>query len=176
MLPAVDVVWGLLGVTALGWVWGSFLNQAVDRTPPLDPLTPRPHVPHPRELGSGAAPPWPTLLHPPRSCCFHCGRAIPWYENLPIVSYLLLRGRCRQCATPIGLRTLVLEVLTPLAFAALYAWQPSPALLHGPWPYLLLSWVLVAGPLWLERRRFSPPFLLLGAGLLGAAVGAGLLV
>lgn len=47
----------------------------------------------------------------PRSACPVCGSAIAWYDNIPIFSYLLLRGRCRSCKSPISIRYLIVELL-----------------------------------------------------------------
>ena len=157
MGQAVDWPWVLLSL-ALGWVWGSFLSQVVDRTPFRRP---RPDGRR-RRL---------TLLHPERSLCLSCGRPIAWYDNVPIVSYLVLRGRCRACGAAIGVRTLALEVLTPLGFAGLAAGLlrfggGRGMLMRVALAQALLSWLLVAVPLLLERRRLGLPFLALGlAGL-----------
>jgi leader peptidase (prepilin peptidase)/N-methyltransferase len=43
-------------------------------------------------------------LSQPRSRCPHCGHQIAWYENIPVLSYLFLRGRCAECKKPISLR------------------------------------------------------------------------
>ena len=58
-----------------------------------------------------------SLVHP-RSRCPACGRQIAEYDNIPIVSWLALRGRCRHCGEPISPRYPVVELLTALAFAA----------------------------------------------------------
>jgi len=54
-----------------------------------------------------------SIVHP-RSMCPRCGRQIPFYDNLPILSYLLLRGRCRQCRTAISVRYPLVELLAGL--------------------------------------------------------------
>jgi leader peptidase (prepilin peptidase)/N-methyltransferase len=54
-----------------------------------------------------------SLVHPP-SACGACGTQIAWRDNVPVVSYLLLRGRCRSCGERIGLRYLAVELLTGL--------------------------------------------------------------
>jgi leader peptidase (prepilin peptidase) / N-methyltransferase len=48
----------------------------------------------------------------PASACMSCGAAIAWYDNVPLVSYLRLRGRCRSCGAPIGLRYPAVEFAT----------------------------------------------------------------
>ena len=163
MWPEVETLFPTGGVVALGWLWGSFLNQVVDRTPPRGPASSAlPSVAWPDHSNSGLS-----LLHPPRSICLACGAAIPWHDNIPVFSYLWLRGRCRQCGALIGRRTLVLEVLTPLVFAALYVLGPTLplAVLRAPWGFLVLSWVLLAGTLAWERRRILPLLWMVGAAL-----------
>lgn len=67
-----------------------------------------------------------SLVHPP-SACGACGTQIAWRDNVPVVSYLLLRGRCRACGTRIGLRYLAVELLTALLVAACFlAFGPTP--------------------------------------------------
>ncbi|HVU76458.1 MAG TPA: prepilin peptidase [Gaiellaceae bacterium] len=57
-------------------------------------------------------------LSRPRSACMHCGTEIRSRDNIPVVSYLLLRGRCRACQAPIGWRYPAVEILTALLIAA----------------------------------------------------------
>jgi leader peptidase (prepilin peptidase)/N-methyltransferase len=61
-----------------------------------------------------------SLVHP-RSRCPGCGTQIAEYDNIPIVSWLLLRGRCRHCGTPISARYPAVELITALVFAAVVA-------------------------------------------------------
>ena len=89
--PQAPVWW--VAVALLGLITGSFLNAVIHRLP--------------RGI---------SLLNPRRSFCPGCGKSIPWHENLPLVSWILLRGRCAGCAAPIGVRYLLVEFLT----AALY--------------------------------------------------------
>ena len=56
----------------------------------------------------------------PRSACESCGYELPWYDNIPVVSYALLRGRCRKCAARISPRYLVVEVATAVLLAACF--------------------------------------------------------
>lgn len=56
----------------------------------------------------------------PRSFCPGCKTPIKWYDNIPILSFVMLRGRCRQCRSKIALRYPVVEILTALIFLVLY--------------------------------------------------------
>ena len=60
-----------------------------------------------------------SLVHPP-SACGSCGTQIAWRDNVPVVSYLLLRGQCRSCGTRIGARYLAVELLTAFLVAACF--------------------------------------------------------
>jgi leader peptidase (prepilin peptidase)/N-methyltransferase len=56
----------------------------------------------------------------PRSACMSCAQELAWYDNVPVVSYVVLRGRCRSCGTQIGVRYLAVELLTALLVAACF--------------------------------------------------------
>jgi leader peptidase (prepilin peptidase) / N-methyltransferase len=56
----------------------------------------------------------------PRSACMSCGQELPWYDNVPVVSYVVLRGRCRSCGTRIGVRYLAVELVTALLVAGCF--------------------------------------------------------
>jgi len=91
-----------------GLVVGSFLNVVIHR------------VPH------GESVVWPA------SHCPHCGEPIPPKDNVPLISYLMLRGRCRNCKEPISARYPAVEATTGLLFgAAAYEFGVSLALLHA---------------------------------------------
>ncbi|SIQ99334.1 prepilin peptidase [Aeromonas hydrophila] len=77
----------------------------------------------------------------PRSACPHCGHAITAMENIPLLSWLWLKGRCRECQAPISARYPLVELLTALLSLVVAAtYPPGWALLAA----LLLTWVLVA--------------------------------
>ena len=58
----------------------------------------------------------------PASRCTTCGRALSWYENIPVVSYLALRGRCRTCGERISLQYPIIELLTAAIVVGALAW------------------------------------------------------
>jgi leader peptidase (prepilin peptidase) / N-methyltransferase len=64
----------------------------------------------------------------PRSACPHCQRELAWYENLPVVGWLWLRGRCRTCRGAIAIRYPIVETLTAAMFAGA-AWYYGPSTL-----------------------------------------------
>jgi leader peptidase (prepilin peptidase)/N-methyltransferase len=76
----------------LGCMVGSFLNVCIYRMP----------------LGQ-------SIVSPP-SHCPHCGYSIPWYLNIPLITWLYLRGKCRNCGSPIAIRYFLVELLTGLTF------------------------------------------------------------
>lgn len=57
----------------------------------------------------------------PRSSCPHCGSTIPWYDNIPVISYILLKGKCRRCRKPISPRYILVEIITSLALCFAFA-------------------------------------------------------
>ncbi|MBI1352955.1 MAG: prepilin peptidase [Acidobacteria bacterium] len=69
---------------------------------------------------------WPideSILRPARSYCPSCKRQIAWYDNVPLLSYVLLRGRCRACGASISWRYPLVELLNGLLYAGLAATQ-----------------------------------------------------
>ncbi len=111
--PGVDVA--LFGV--LGLLVGSFLNVVIYRLPKMLEVE---WADNCAEL-AGTEPPVrePFNLARPRSRCQQCQHMIRWYENIPVLSYLALRGRCSNCKTAIGMRYPLVELATGLLFAAL---------------------------------------------------------
>lgn len=107
-------------------------------------------------------------LSRPRSHCPHCGHAIAWHENMPVLGWLRLRGRCSQCRARISPRYPVVEGLTGALFAAV-AWKfgPTPAAAV----YSLAGAVLIAAALIDLDTTLLPDDLtlpLLGLGVLAA--------
>jgi leader peptidase (prepilin peptidase) / N-methyltransferase len=110
----------------------------------------------------------------PASRCPSCGHGIRWFENIPVVSWLVLRGRCSACGTRIAARYPFVELLTGALFAAV-AWR------FGPQPVALLWCAVVAVLVALTFIDWDTTVLpdaltlpLLWAGLAAAALGVGL--
>lgn len=96
---------------------GSFLNVVIHRMPLMLDRTWKSDSAE--MLGVTVDLPAPISLSAPRSRCPACGHAITWRENIPVLSYLWLRGKCSACKTPISARYPFVEVLTGALFAAL---------------------------------------------------------
>jgi leader peptidase (prepilin peptidase)/N-methyltransferase len=90
------LVFLLLNLFVLGTIVGSLLNVCIHRLPLEKSII------------------WPG------SRCSHCLQAIRWYDNIPLLSYLMLRGRCRTCGTRFSARYFLIELLTGLCFAGLF--------------------------------------------------------
>src|SRR6266481_7706285 len=110
---------------ALGLCIGSFLNVVIHRLPKMMEREWRAECAalEGREPSKEA----PYNLVVPRSCCHACGHAITALENIPLVSYLALRGKCSACGARIGIKYPVVELLAGLA-AAYSAWRFGPSL------------------------------------------------
>lgn len=111
---------------ALGAVVGSFLNVVIYRLPRGD---------------EGL-----TVSHPRRSLCPRCGATIRWYDNIPLISYFVLLGKCRACRAPISLRYFCVELLTASLFAYLGSrfLAPSPAALDDVALFTVYSVIVAA--------------------------------
>lgn len=151
----------ILAVGAFGAFIGSFLNVVVYR------------VPRGRSVVS------------PASACGSCGHEIRWYDNIPLVSWLLLRGRCRDCEAPISARYPLVELGTavllgvvawrfvPVAFEATGAAATVAAVLQAAAFLYLAAISLALAIIDVETRRLPNaivlPALPVGVALLGAA-------
>ncbi|MBV9763603.1 MAG: prepilin peptidase, partial [Acidobacteriaceae bacterium] len=130
--------------TIVGLVTGSFLNVCIYRIP--------------RDVS----------IVFPRSFCVECGKQISWYDNVPLLSYALLHGRCRFCRKPIELRYPIVELMTAVVFIAI-------AIRYG-WSVAALKWAVFEATLivlfWTDlEERILPDELTLGgfaAGLIFA--------
>lgn len=106
-------VFTLAAVMLFGLAIGSFLNVVIARVPARRSL-------------------WR-----PRSACPGCGTAIAWHDNIPVLSFLVLGGRCRACGMPISWRYPIVELVTAAAFALAYV-------LLGPTPEFVVASALLA--------------------------------
>ncbi|MBQ0958024.1 prepilin peptidase [Ideonella sp. 4Y11] len=113
----------------------------------------------------------PYTLARPASACPACGHRIRWYENLPLLSWLVLRGRCSACGTGISVRYPLVELLTGVLFA-LAAWRFGPVPVSLAWCAVLATLVaLTAIDLDTMLLPDSLTLPLLWAGLLAASAG-----
>lgn len=113
----------------------------------------------------------PINLTHPRSRCPSCGHMITWWENIPVASYLALRGRCAECKTRISPRYPLVEVLTAVLFAAV-GWRFGAMPTTLLWCFLVAVLVALAGIDWdttLLPDSLTLP--LLWAGLLVSVLG-----
>ncbi|HZP47275.1 MAG TPA: prepilin peptidase [Vicinamibacterales bacterium] len=153
-------------VTVLGAMVGSFLNVCIHRLPRKQSIV------------------WPP------SACPSCGRRLAWFENVPIVGYLALGGRCRTCRAPIGPRYAIVEALTAAMFGvAAWYFGPTPLLASR---LVLGSALIVLFAIDLEHQllpnAITLPFIIVGfvfsffvepgwrSSLIGILVGGGSLL
>ena len=99
-IPPVIWLMGAIFIAVLGALIGSFLNVCIYRIP-LDQSVVK-----------------------PRSRCMSCGKLIPWYHNLPILSYFILRGKCAYCKATFGFRYAFTEMLTAFLFLSIWCMAP----------------------------------------------------
>ena len=133
-LGGLAAVAGLLGLCV-----GSFLNVVIHRLPRM--MEREWHAQCADLRGETPLPAEVLSLARPRSHCPSCGHQITVLENIPIVSYLILRGKCSKCAAPISARYPVVEAATGL-LSAYAAWHfgPTPQALGA----LIMLWALIA--------------------------------
>ena len=128
------------GVCAvLGLLVGSFLNVVIHRLPKM--LGRDWHAQCAELRGEETAPGEPYNLLTPRSACPHCHHAISALENIPVLSYLLLRGKCRGCGAAISLRYPVIEAISGI-LCGFAAWHFGFGL--AAVGAILLIWALLA--------------------------------
>ncbi len=138
-MTAIEQAWVLTGLAfLLGLVVGSFLNVVIHRVPEGESIV------------------------QPRSRCPHCRIPIAWWDNIPLLSFLVLRGRCRHCDVRISIRYPLLEVAVGLIFAAI-AWQTG---LHPLLPvWLAFAAALVAAAAIDFDHQFVPDSISVGGAL-----------
>ena len=153
----------------LGLLIGSFLNVVIHRLPMMMERGWR--TESAELLGVKIEQAAAITLSSPCSRCPACGHAIRWYENIPLVSYFVLRGKCSACKAPISLRYPAIELLAALLFAAC-------GLHFGAQPTTLLWCGLVATLVALAFIDLDTTFLpddltlpLMWAGIVSAALG-----
>src|SRR5688572_13530133 len=155
MLQAPPLFW-IIAFTAFGAIWGSYINMAAYRLP--------------RNIST---------VTRTRSFCPSCQHQLSWYDNIPILSYLSIAGRCRYCRNPIGVRYLLTEICVALLFCltayqffvlnAPLAWKPftgnmHPALLAVQL-FLIVDLVLLSVvdiETWLIPFETTLPWMLMG--------------
>jgi leader peptidase (prepilin peptidase) / N-methyltransferase len=150
-------IWGTVFAGLLGLAFGSFLNVCLSRWPEGESIV------------------------TPRSHCRRCGHVLVWWENVPLVSWVALRGRCRGCGARIAWRYVLVELTIGVLWAHL-AWQSLREPWDADWPpneifsgllvvigRAIFLWLLVAlaaldaENLWLPDR-LTLPGIALGIG------------
>lgn len=130
-----------IAVGLLGLCIGSFLNVVIYRTPKMMEQEWRHDCQmllHPEQALIDQS---KLTLSKPASTCPKCHSAIRWYQNIPVVSWLILRGRCASCQNPISIRYPLIELLTAICSLVIaLVFGASLQMLFG----LLLTWTLIA--------------------------------
>jgi leader peptidase (prepilin peptidase)/N-methyltransferase len=169
----------------LGLIIGSFVNVVIHRLPRMMEQQWAQDVASwlaeqdggPSARGTSATVPAtvpavaPYNLARPRSHCPACGHALAWHDNIPLISFVLLRGRCRACGSPIGWRYPAVELLTAVLFAAC-AWRwglGASALVWAAFAATLLALACIDADTQLLPDALTLP--LLWGGLISAAAG-----
>lgn len=155
--PIITAIAGLFGL-----VLGSFLNVCILRLPSQQSVV------------------------RPGSRCPKCGYVLRWYDNIPVVSWLLLRGKCRSCRTPISIQYPLIELATALIWAGFAWWTGTgiPLLQGGLFFTLLLGIAMTDAREYIIPDEFSlgglacgillsldGGFHAIGTAIVGAAVG-----
>ncbi|WP_218696322.1 prepilin peptidase [Acinetobacter harbinensis] len=130
-----------IAVGLLGLCIGSFLNVVIYRTPKMMEQEWRQDCQmllHPEQALIDQS---KLTLSKPASTCPKCHSAIRWYQNIPVFSWLILRGRCASCQNPISIRYPLIELLTAICSLVIaLVFGASLQMLFG----LLLTWTLIA--------------------------------
>jgi leader peptidase (prepilin peptidase) / N-methyltransferase len=153
----------------LGLCIGSFLNVVIHRMPLM--LERGWKLESADLLGVKIDEPDAITLSHPRSRCPSCGHAIAWYENIPVFSWMWLRGRCSACKTRISARYPFVEILTGVLFAVV-GWRFGATPTALLWCAFVAVLVALAGIDW--DTTFLPDNLtlpLLWGGLVASALG-----
>ena len=128
----------------LGLLIGSFLNVVIARVPVMLERGWKTECQELLELQSDEHPPQTTFnLITPRSQCPSCHHTISSLENIPVLSYLIQRGKCKHCATPISIQYPLVELFTAaltgfIAYKFGFGWQTLTAIFLG-WGLIVLS-------------------------------------
>lgn len=171
MSPEVLAWWlSPAALAVLGLCVGSFLNVVIHRLPLILERQWR------RDSAELLEQPLPDDGEPlsllrPRSRCPQCGHHIRWYENVPIISWIVLRARCSACKAPISWRYPGVELLTAALFAGV-AWKLGPQPVALAWCAVMATLVALTFIDWdttLLPDQLTQP--LLWGGLIAAALG-----
>ena len=127
-------------VFIFGSIVGSFLNVCIHRMPKSESIV------------------WP------RSHCPKCQKRIPGYDNIPFISYILLKGKCRFCKEKISLRYPLVELLTALLTVALFS---SFGLSYGFFLYMVMLWGLIIATFVDIQHRIIPDEVSIGGMIIG---------
>jgi leader peptidase (prepilin peptidase)/N-methyltransferase len=156
LLSASPALW-IAVVFVFGLLVGSFLNVVIHRVPvmlqrewrsqaeqilselPADGAQAGATLPKPTQTPAPQAAPYNLVV--PRSACPKCGSMITAAQNIPVVSYLLLKGKCANCGVGISIRYPVVELLTAI-LSAVVAWKFGFTWYTGA--ALILTWTLIA--------------------------------
>ncbi len=112
-------IYGTVLAGLLGLAFGSFLNVCLSRWPAGESIV------------------------KPGSHCRSCGRTLSWWENVPVLSWLALRGQCRTCGATISWRYPVVELAVGLLWAGA-AWPFSPEIIGSSLPTVIIVWDLLS--------------------------------
>jgi leader peptidase (prepilin peptidase) / N-methyltransferase len=124
----------------LGTIVGSFLNVCIVR------------LPHEKSVVF------------PASHCVHCRKPIQWYDNVPLLSYLILGGRCRHCKKKISIRYFIVELVTGISFVIFYKFFGlSPVVI----PYLVMMCGFIVATFVDFEHRIIPDEVSIGGTIAG---------